>query len=160
MALPSSGQISISQVGVELGRGWNWQLDLNYVEVRTLFNKPSGQIAMSDGHGKSNLSVTVNTSTVSGSCSSSGGCIAVTGGVTCSVSNGSGNYAYLWEKVSGAGTIDSANAATTAFRSTVDCKVTDTGVFRCRVTDNVSGTIKYSPNVTASFINNYGGTCL
>jgi len=53
MALPSSGQISMNQVNVELGLGGTTQISLNQSTVRTLFARASGQISMSDGWGKS-----------------------------------------------------------------------------------------------------------
>lgn len=55
MALPASGPISMSQVNAELGISpITTQISLNDAAVRTLFQKASGQIAMSDGYGKSN----------------------------------------------------------------------------------------------------------
>lgn len=51
-ALPSTGQISLNDVRVELGR--SNQISLNDTDVRKLAGKTSGQIAMSDLRGKSN----------------------------------------------------------------------------------------------------------
>lgn len=60
MALPSSGQISLGGVGingnsvnVELGNNTTAEISLNQITVRTLFQKLSGAISMSDGWGKS-----------------------------------------------------------------------------------------------------------
>jgi hypothetical protein len=54
MPLPSSGPINFSEVNVELGLGSTAQISLNDATVRTLFQVPSGAIAMSNGYGKSN----------------------------------------------------------------------------------------------------------
>jgi len=56
MALPSSGQISLNQVHVELGFGATNQIGMSGGPCRTLFGVPSGQIAMSDGYGAANWS--------------------------------------------------------------------------------------------------------
>lgn len=53
MALPASGAISLNAVNVELNRAGTTQISLNEAAVRTLFAISSGQIAMSDGYGKS-----------------------------------------------------------------------------------------------------------
>jgi len=55
MTLPVSGAISMSQVNTELNLAATTPISLNQASVRTLFNKPSGIISMSDGHGKSNF---------------------------------------------------------------------------------------------------------
>lgn len=66
MALPSSGEISLSNVNVELGLSATAQISLNDAAVRTLFGISSGAISMSNGYGKSsqfNLSISSNRST-------------------------------------------------------------------------------------------------
>lgn len=53
MALPSSGQITLNQVNVELGNSGTAQIGLGDTAVRGLFEISSGEIEMSDGYGKS-----------------------------------------------------------------------------------------------------------
>lgn len=53
MALPSSGQITLNQVNVELGKSGTAQIGMNDAAVRGLFGIASGEIEMSDGYGKS-----------------------------------------------------------------------------------------------------------
>lgn len=52
MTLPT-GQISMRDVNIELGRGAELQLSLDFVDVRALAGIPSGQISMADLQGKS-----------------------------------------------------------------------------------------------------------
>jgi hypothetical protein len=54
MALPASGQISLSQVNTELGNSATALITMGSAAVRGLFEVASGQIAMSNGYGKSN----------------------------------------------------------------------------------------------------------
>jgi len=54
MTLQASGPISLSQVNTELARSSTAAIDMNSSIVRTLFQKPSGAISMSDGYGKAN----------------------------------------------------------------------------------------------------------
>lgn len=60
MALPASGEISMSQVNVELGLGSTALVSLNDTAVRTLAGVASGQISLDSLHGKSNLSSTMS----------------------------------------------------------------------------------------------------
>lgn len=62
MTLPASGNtISLSQVNTELGRGSTANISMNETAVRSLFGKPgSGNtISMSDGWGKSNITISL-----------------------------------------------------------------------------------------------------
>lgn len=64
MALPSSGQITLNQVNVELGLSGTAQISMNDSAVRTLFDVASGEIEMSDGYGKANeFTFTISSST-------------------------------------------------------------------------------------------------
>ena len=56
MALPSSGQITLNEVNVELGNSGTAYIEMNSSAVRGLFGIASGEIEMADGHGKSNAS--------------------------------------------------------------------------------------------------------
>lgn len=58
MVMPTSGQISLLDARNELGLGG--QIALGQSQVRTLAQKPSGQIAMSDLYGKSNAAFITN----------------------------------------------------------------------------------------------------
>lgn len=64
MALPSSGQIKLSDVNVELGNSATAQISMNSSAVRGLYGVSSGQIRLAaDGYGKSNayaFSITAN----------------------------------------------------------------------------------------------------
>jgi len=53
MTLPASGQISLNDVNVELDNSGTAQIGMGDTAVRDLFDIPSGEIEMSDGHGKS-----------------------------------------------------------------------------------------------------------
>lgn len=62
MALQTSGAISLSDINVELNLSATATISLNDSAVRGLFGKPSGVISLSDGYGKANEIVYINTS--------------------------------------------------------------------------------------------------
>lgn len=64
------------------------------------------------------------------------------------VSGGVSPYFYAWERISGAGEIDTPNSATTFFTKTA-ANPGSSGVFRCTVTDAQGGTA--TVNVTANY---------
>lgn len=104
------------------------------------------------------LLVQVSATLVSGECfaSTGTGCTTWTASVTASVTGGSGNYSYQWEHVSGiSATVSNPTGPTTNFwRSALVLgggNVVE-GVYRCWVTDNVTGLAGYSPNVTVRTI--------
>lgn len=83
MALPSSGQITLNQVNVELGNSGTAQIGLGDSAVRGLFGIASGEIEMADGYGKSSetvVSSSVQQMTVSNYISS-GGTLRIASGV-------------------------------------------------------------------------------
>tara|TARA_B110000305_G_scaffold96451_1_gene108716 strand:- start:28801 stop:29748 length:948 start_codon:yes stop_codon:yes gene_type:complete len=66
MALPASGQITMNQVNVELGNSGTAQISMNDAAVRGLFDDASGQIAMSQGYGRSSETVLTSAGNVNG----------------------------------------------------------------------------------------------
>lgn len=95
MALPSSGQISLNQVNVELGLSGTAQISMNDSAVRTLFDDASGQISMSQGHGKANeFSFTISSSTQEANLSSLASSAGWNGTapLICNINSG----VYLW----------------------------------------------------------------
>jgi uncharacterized protein (DUF169 family) len=52
MPLPSSSQISMNDVNVEIRKPSTNQVDLNNADVRLTFEVPSGEISLQDGYGK------------------------------------------------------------------------------------------------------------
>ena len=61
MALQTSGAISLSDINVELKLSATATISLNDSAVRGLFGKASGVISLSDGYGKANEIVYINT---------------------------------------------------------------------------------------------------
>ena len=53
MALPNSGALSAEQINIEIKRASQALMSLNDADVRTLGQKPSGEISYSDLRGKS-----------------------------------------------------------------------------------------------------------
>ena len=84
MTLPSAGNpISLQQVNVELGNSGTASINMGSAAVRGLFDVASGEIEMSDGYGKSNITVissSVKEMTVSDHISS-GGTLQISSGI-------------------------------------------------------------------------------
>ena len=95
------------------------------------------------------LTLTIDYTEVNGSgatATSGGNTIATTFAATVTASGGSGSYTYSWAYVSGSSaTVLSPSAASTQFRrngaapTVLDTFFTYSGVYRCTVTDIVSG---------------------
>ena len=95
MALPSSGQITLNQVNVELGLSGTAQISMNDSAVRTLFGIASGEIEMSDGYGKANeFTFTISSSTEEANLSSLASSAGWNGTapLICNINSG----VYLW----------------------------------------------------------------
>ena len=111
MTLPT-GQISMSQVNVELGLSSTAQISLNDSAVRSLAGVASGQISMDNLRGKSaGGTFTPNGGTSSGSplyIANNSATSAVTATITCSAS---ATWTYVRTTAIGAGSVNVANGA-------------------------------------------------
>ena len=102
------------------------------------------------------LSASASPVTVGGNCnrSTAGSCSASTANTTATPSGGSGSYSYAWEYVSGTNAnINFPTSATTNFtRGGAVANPTNnlSGVFRCKVTDTVTGVQVFTNNVTVN----------
>ena len=109
------------------------------------------------------LTFTIGVSPASavGGCSRTtpGSCTAQTNHVYAQPQGGSGNYSYQWEYVSGDEfAIITPTMQGTAFSRTADVGSPErvyTGYYRCRVTDNVTGAVAYTPNVMVQTSHSY-----
>lgn len=94
MTLPvSPNSISMSQVNTELGLSSTGSINIGASNVRTLFGKASGAIAMSDGYGKSNRAVisytyAANTANASLNVAALGGYVAGKSDITITINSG------------------------------------------------------------------------
>lgn len=90
--------------------------------------------------------------------SGQGASISTSGSVTVYASGGSGSFSYSWERVSGSTgpSPSSGSSAVTAFStSSIAQGANQTAVWRCRVTDDVTGASTVTDNVTVSLTRGY-----
>ena len=116
MPLPSSGAISFADVNVELGLTSTAQISLNDAAVRTLFQVPSGAIAMNNGYGKSNrvaLAVTYSTNTINATVNIASLAGYVAGSTDVTITVNSGVYVYSTATNTPGLTITGGNASDT-----------------------------------------------
>lgn len=142
MTLPT-GQISMSQVNVELGLSATAQISLNQANVRTLAGVPSGAISMQNLQGKTNATAPVNTAapTISGTTQVGQTLSSTTGTWT---GTPTPTYTYQWQR--NTSNISGATSSTYVIQSA------DVGnTLRCVVTaTNTAGSTSANSNSTAT----------
>lgn len=128
MTLPVSGTISLSDVLVEIQRvtpGRSPTISLGDADVLALAGKSGLPVSMSDLYGKSSyiaMSATLSDLDMSGA---AGAATSYTehASISLALSGGQAPFSYAWLHVSGVGSIDATNAAT----STVNMPVSRNG---------------------------------
>jgi len=98
------------------------------------------------------LSAVLNTSSIYQEQIGLGVATITTDSVVCTASGGTPPYTYLWAYVSGGTNINisTPTSSATSFYTTGSPVFTRTAVFKCTVTDSVSGTVIATPNVTVT----------
>lgn len=158
MTLPASGEIKMSQVKAE----YNLTDPVALTDAYGEFGVPSsGEIRMSDLHGKTAFRLTITPPSISGGCSSATveSCGATTSTLTLNPSGGVAPYTYTWVHVSGT-PANVTEVTSNTFRFTRYEEGTAlgrvyTGVYNAKVTDS-RGAIAYR-NITVSTTHRFTG---
>ena len=117
MTLPT-GQISMSQVNVELGRSGTAQISLGESAVRTLAGVASGTISMSNLQGKSNVSWSPDGGASAGSPVYLSSDVAFEDAVITITCNQSATWSYVKTGSATTGTANNASATSITFTVT------------------------------------------
>lgn len=138
-----TNQVTISYTGSVYGQYVTLQCSIND-GVSTFTAEASGLQAYPIGP----FSVTIP-STASDSCTYTSGTCSTNVSLTATPINGAGSLTYLWEKVSGAGSITGGQGTATVTIGNTSAN-SDNGVYRVRVTDG-NGRQVYSNSCTVAF---------
>lgn len=155
MALPSSGAISLSNVNTELGYSATATISMNDAAVRSLFAIASGQISMSDGYGKSAVTIQLGSYT-SDAFNNTAGIKFSSDKKTYATSNGGSTYYQIdpaW--ASGTATTSNYDIYVTRIAGESNTTLSNTDTFLNLGTDRV-WTVPYA----AGFLRYVGATVL
>ena len=141
MTLPTSGGLNFQQINIELGKPATSPISLNDANVRALAGKPSGPISFGDLLGKSSytpMSATLYDVDMDGQANASSP-YTMTYPISIAVYNGLAPFSFTWSHVSGSGSVDVVNSASSTIRMPVPRYGTSgdirTQVVQCTVTD-------------------------
>ena len=164
MALPTSGPLTLSDIQTEFGGSNPISLSEYYAgganvpagTTGTYGAVPSsGQISIQNFYGTQKFSVSGGSTFVDGSDTRVGAgskTVTTSSASVGTIVGGTAPFSYLWQYVSGdtfTPNTSTSNSTTFSKNMTVSVgeSVTNTGVYRCRITDSASNVI-YGPNCT------------
>lgn len=161
MTLPASSPISLGDVLTEIRRvdpGRALPISLGDADVRALAGKPSGAVSLSDLYGKSSyipMSGSLSDLSMTG-VANPGANYTEHENLTISFSGGLAPFVFAWTSVSGNGSVDAINAATTVVnmpvaRFAAPGTVTSQ-VVRCVVTDATGAVLDKQCTVTMTVV--------
>jgi hypothetical protein len=158
MSLPPSGTISLTTVLNELriaNPNRSAVISLGDADVLALAGKGSPPISLTDLYGRSAytpMSGTLSNVHMTGMAGNTGAMYNETESLTVSLSGGAAPYTFAWSKVSGSGSVDAVNSASTVVRMPVQRFGTagdvSTQVVHCLVTDAKGNTLTRQCTVT------------